>query len=99
MKKTATRKGSSHKRIAARKTNTARKYVVRTKIVKDTVFVPSPPETVVSTQTDYVHDTVLVTRTDTVVKTQTANTYAGYSVPRGDFKKVKLKEIRVVMCG
>jgi hypothetical protein len=90
-RKYAASKSIHHKRIVARKTNMARKYVVRTRIVRDTVFVPSPPEKIVSTQTEYVHDTVLVTRVDTVIRMQTKNTYAGYRVPRGDFKKVKLK--------
>lgn len=86
-------KSSAHKRVAARKT-TAPKTVVRTKVVRDTVtvYVPSPPERIVSKQTEYVHDTVMVSRVDTVVRMQTTNTYSGYSVPSGDFKKVKLKK-------
>ena len=90
VKKTTTRKYTAKKAVvhtAARKT--PHRYIVRTKIVRDTVFVPSPPERVVSTE--YKHDTVSVTRVDTVVKMQTQNTYTGYRVPRGDFKKVKLK--------
>ena len=70
----------------------ATKYVVRTKVVRDTVYVPSPPEKLVSTQTEYVHDTVSVTRVDTFLKYQKENTYTGYQVPRGNFKKVKLKK-------
>jgi hypothetical protein len=94
VKKTATRKYTArkntvHKPAGAPKTNTVRKYVVRTKVVRDTVLVPSPPERIVSKE--YVHDTVTVTRVDTVVKTKIQNTYTGYPVPKGDFKKVKLK--------
>jgi hypothetical protein len=97
IKKTSTRKYASRsaaprRRVAASKSNVRTKYVVRTQVVKDTVFVPSPPEKVVTTQTEYVHDTVLVSRVDTVVRMQTTNTYSGYQVPRGDFKKVKLKK-------
>lgn len=90
-RKYAARRSTAHKRTTGHKGNTARKYVVRTKIVRDTVFVPSPPERIVATQREYVHDTVLVTRVDTVVRMQTTNTYAGYRVPKGNFKKVKLK--------
>ena len=91
-RKYAAKKGTYHKRTAARKSNKAPKTIVRTKVVRDTVFVPSPAERIVSTQTEYVRDTVFVHRVDTVVKTQTTNTYAGYPVPAGDFKKVKLKK-------
>jgi hypothetical protein len=90
-KYSAAKKTSAPKRTAARKAKAAPKYIVRTKVVRDTVYVPSPPETIVSMQKEYVHDTVTVTRVDTVVKMQTENTYTGYSVPRGDFKKVKLE--------
>ena len=97
IKKTAIRKHAVHKSIppkaiVAGKTNTTPrpKYIVRTKIVRDTVFVPSPPERIVSTE--YLHDTVTVTRVDTFVKVQKENTYTGYRVPRGNFKKVKLKK-------
>lgn len=79
---------------AVRKPNTGVKYVVRTKVVRDTVFVPSAPERIVTTETEYVHDTVIVTRVDTVEKTQKVNTYTGYSVPRGNFKKVILTKDR-----
>lgn len=88
--KHVTRKTAYH-RPAAHKTNTARKYIVRTKVVRDTVFVPSPPEQIVTKQTEYVHDTVTMTRVDTVLKIQNENTYTGYRVPRGNFKKVKLR--------
>jgi hypothetical protein len=102
-KSTDVKKSSTHKRVAAKSTtpkrvaarkSTAPKTIVRTKLVRDTVtvYVPGPTERVVSTQTEYVHDTVTVTRVDTVVRMQTNNTYSGYSVPRGDFKKVKLKK-------
>jgi hypothetical protein len=84
-------KSTAQKRTAARKSGKTPKYVVRTKIVRDTVYVPSPPERIVSTQTEYVRDTVIITRVDTVLKVQTTNTYTGYRVPSGDFKKVKLK--------
>lgn len=87
-----THKKTVHKYVATRKTNTRPKYIVRTKVVRDTVFVPSAPEKIVSTQTKYIHDTVSVTRVDTVVKMETKNTYTGYSVPRGNFKKVTLKK-------
>jgi hypothetical protein len=89
-RKYATSKRSHHKRTAAR-THKAHRYIVRTKIVRDTVYVPSPPERVVTTQPVYIHDTVFVTRVDTVLHMRTTNTYGGYRVPRGDFKKVKLK--------
>jgi hypothetical protein len=94
VKKTATRKSVAgkntvHKPTAVHKNSTRPKYIVRTKVVRDTVLVPSPPEKVVSTE--YVHDTVTITRVDTVVKTKTQNTYSGYAVPKGNFKKVKLK--------
>jgi hypothetical protein len=91
-KKYAAKKSTPRKKVAARKTNTAPRTIVRTQVVRDTVFVPSPPERVVSTQTEYVRDTVVVTRVDTVERIQTTDTYAGYRVPAGDFKKVKLKK-------
>jgi hypothetical protein len=91
-KKYAATKSTTRKRTTARKPATATKYIVREKVVRDTVYVPSPPETIVARQTEYVRDTVVVTRVDTVVKTQVANTYGGYRVPAGDFKKVKLKK-------
>ena len=87
-KKTTTRK------YAARKTTPKKsgaRNVVRTKVVRDTVFVPTPPETIVHTEREVIRDTVTVTRVDTVVKIQKENTYTGYSVPQGNFKKVKLK--------
>jgi hypothetical protein len=95
VQKTAARKhiapkSTYHKPVAVRKTTTPHKYIVRTKVVRDTVFVPSPPEKVVSTE--YLHDTVTVTRVDTMLQVQKQNTYTGYRVPRGDFKKVKLKK-------
>lgn len=85
-------KSAARPHTAARKTSTAPKTIVRTKVVRDTVYVPSPPETVVATRTEYVRDTVMISRVDTVVKVETKNTYAGYPVPAGDFKKVKLKQ-------
>jgi len=92
IQKPVAHKRVTHKRVAVRRTSKTPRYVVRTKVVRDTVFVPSPPEKIVSTQTEYIHDTVSVTRVDTVVKMQTKNTYTGYSVPRGNFKKVILKK-------
>ena len=94
VKKSTVRKHTVRKHVAPKtavvsKTTTPVKYITRTKIVRDTVYVPSPPETVV--QKEYVHDTVSLSRVDTVIKVQTQNTYTGYSVPRGNFKKVKLK--------
>lgn len=88
-RKTVATKRVAHKSAPVRKSGTAPRYIVRTKVVRDTVYVPSPPERIVSTE--YVRDTVTVTRVDTVFKVQTQNTYTGYKVPRGDFKKVKLK--------
>jgi hypothetical protein len=88
-RKYAARKTTVQKPTVAHKTNAAPRTIVRTKVVRDTVIVASPPEKVVSTE--YVHDTVTVTRVDTVEKVKTRNTYNGYDVPRGDFKKVKLK--------
>jgi len=82
-------KSTYRKPVAVRKTNAPR-YVVRTKVVKDTVYVPSLP--IVTTNTEYIHDTVEVTRVDTFTKVQTQNTYTGYNVPRGNFKKVKLRK-------
>lgn len=83
MRHYAAHKRPMHKHYAARKTKSTHKYAaVRTKIVRDTV---------VATKTEYIRDTVFVTRVDTVMKIQRMNTYAGYRVPRGDFKKVKLK--------
>ena len=76
-----------HKSVAVRRP--AVKYVTRTKLVRDTVFVPSDP--IVRTNTEYIHDTVELTRVDTFTKVQTQNTYTGYRVPRGNFKKVTLK--------
>jgi len=87
--KHAVRKSMPHKAVATRKINRPR-YIVRTKVVRDTVMVPSPPEKVVTTE--YVHDTVNLTRVDTFTKVQIQNTYTGYRVPRGDFKKVTLKK-------
>jgi hypothetical protein len=77
-----------HKSVAVRRP--AVKYVTRTKLVRDTVFVPSDP--IVRTNTEYIHDTVELTRVDTFTKVQTQNTYTGYRVPRGNFKKVTLKK-------
>ncbi|MCD6011386.1 MAG: hypothetical protein K0Q79_1248 [Flavipsychrobacter sp.] len=91
VKKYTARKTVARKPIVARKATTAPRYIVRTKVVRDTVYVPSPPEKVVSIQKEIVHDTVTITRVDTVIKVETKNTYTGYRVPRGDFKKVKLK--------
>jgi hypothetical protein len=91
-KKVAAKKPAAKKRVVARKTTKPRAGYVRTKIVRDTVFVPTPPERIVTTNTEYIHDTVTITRVDTVIKMQTENTYTGYSVPRGNFKKVKLKQ-------
>jgi hypothetical protein len=91
-KTTSRPKTSPTRRLAARKPSTAPRTIVRTKVIRDTVMVPSPPERVVVTNTEVVRDTVLVTRVDTVEKTQVVNTYNGYNVPRGDFKKVKLKK-------
>lgn len=88
----AAKKSTPRKHLAARKPNTGVRYITRTKVVRDTVFVPSPPEKVVSIQTEYVHDTVSLTRVDTVVKVETKNTYTGYRVPKGNFRKVKLKK-------
>ncbi len=88
VRKSTTRHYAAHrsparKHYAVRKTKSTHKYAaVRTKIVK---------EPIVTTRTEYVHDTVFVTRVDTVMKIQRMNTYAGYRIPRGDFKKVKLK--------
>jgi hypothetical protein len=97
-KKTVTHKyaasKSMHHKPTASRTNSRPRYIVRTKTVRDTVFVASPPEKVVSTQTEYVHDTVTVTRVDTVEKMQKENIYTGYRVPRGNFKKAKLKKNR-----
>jgi hypothetical protein len=97
VKKTVTRKYTAKKAVARKpvigsKTRVAPKVIVRTKIVKDTVYVPSPPERIVTTQTEYIHDTVSMTRVDTVTKVVTQNTYSGYDVPKGDFKKVKLSK-------
>lgn len=90
VKKVAARKHVvSHKPVATRKLRTAPKTIVRTKVVRDTVFVPSEP--IVKTNTEYIHDTVELTRVDTFTKVQTQNTYTGYRVPRGNFKKVTLK--------
>jgi hypothetical protein len=89
VKKATPRKYAARK--AAPKRNTGQKVVYRTKVVRDTVFVPTPPERVVSVEKEFIHDTVSITRVDTVFRMATENTYTGYSVPRGDFKKVKLK--------
>jgi hypothetical protein len=93
MRKHVASKSTARKRVAVRNTNAPR-TIIKTKVVRDTVtvYTPGPTERVVSTQTEYLHDTVTVTRVDTVVRMQTNNTYSGYSVPRGDFKKVKLKK-------
>lgn len=91
VKKYTARKPVARKPVVARKPATTPRYIVRTKVVRDTVYVPSPPERVVSIEKEYVHDTVTVTRVDTFVKVETKNTYTGYRVPRGNFKKVKLK--------
>jgi|GEM_PF-3608162 hypothetical protein len=88
-KKTTTRKYAARKTTP--KKSTGARTVVRTKVVRDTVFVPTPPETIVHTEREVVRDTVTVTRVDTVVKIQKENTYTGYAVPQGNFKKVKLK--------
>lgn len=89
-KKYAAKKSTPRKRTVSNKPKT----IVRTKVVRDTVYVPSPPEKEIYTQKEYVHirDTVTITRVDTVVKTQIENTYDGYNVPQGDFTKVKLKK-------
>jgi hypothetical protein len=84
------KRSTYNKSLAARKPHAAPKYIVRTKVVKDTVYVPSEP--IVKTNTEYVHDTVELTRVDTFTKVNTENTYTGYRVPRGNFKKVKLKK-------
>ena len=89
VKNVAVRKHTVRKTALATRSNKRPRYIVRTKIVRDTVFVPSPPEKVVSTE--YLHDTVSVSRVDTVIKMQNENTYTGYRVPAGNFKKVKLK--------
>jgi hypothetical protein len=91
----AKRSNNAYKKTSTARRNTAaRKYATRVKTViktvRDTVYVPSQPETLVSTE--YVHDTVLVTRVDTVLKIQKAASYSGYRIPRGDFKKIKLKK-------
>jgi hypothetical protein len=91
-RKYAAKKSTARKHIAARKSSTAPRTIVRTKIVRDTVYVPSPPPQMLATQTEYVHDTVFITRVDTVLRMQSTNNYAGYRVPAGDFKKVKLKK-------
>ena len=91
VRKYTAHKKSTAKPVATAKPNTGVKYITRTKVVRDTVYVPSEPERIVSTQTEYLHDTVTVTRVDTVTKIQKVNTYTGYNVPKGDFKKVKLK--------
>jgi hypothetical protein len=90
-RKYAASKRTANRRTVARKAKSSPKYIVRTKLVRDTVYVPGPTETVLAKQTEYVHDTVFVTRVDTVIRMQTKNTYSGYQVPKGDFKKVKLK--------
>lgn len=84
-----THRKSTPVKYAANSSNRPR-YIVRTKVVRDTVFVPGEP--VVTTQTQYIHDTVSVTRVDTFIKAEKENTYTGYRVPNGDFKKVKLKK-------
>jgi hypothetical protein len=98
VKKSTTRKyaarGVHHKRTAARKTSSTHKYAMHKKTVRHyAAHTASQPEKIVK-QTEYLHDTVFVTRVDTVVRIERMNTYAGYRVPRGDFKKVKLKRDR-----
>jgi hypothetical protein len=87
-RKYASRKATSQKRIAARKTNSKHRYAVHRKAVRHSA---SQPKQVAAVQTVYVHDTVFITRVDTVLRLQRMNTYSGYRVPRGDFKKVKFK--------
>jgi hypothetical protein len=85
-------RSTAHRRTAARKTSTARKYAAHTRKARHhRTYAASQQQRVTATQPQYIHDTVYVTRVDTVVRIQRMNTYSGYRVPRGDFKKVKLK--------
>jgi len=84
-------KKTAHKPVT-RSTGPKPRYIVKTKVIRDTVYTPSAPERVVTVDTQYLHDTVSMTRVDTVIKREKENTYTGYAVPRGNFKKVKLKK-------
>jgi hypothetical protein len=87
-------KTSAHKRVAVRKTSKQHKYAFHKKTMKHYAAHTTRQQTKVVKETQYVHDTVFVTRVDTVIKIQRMNTYSGYRVPRGDFKKVKFKRDR-----
>lgn len=85
----------SHKRLAARKTSAKHRYAAHTRKVRHYAAHSSNRQSAaVAVQPQYLHDTVFVTRVDTVVRLERMNTYSGYRVPRGDFKKVKLKRDR-----
>jgi hypothetical protein len=78
------------RKVAARKTPARKLYAAaKPQIIRDTVYIEKEPETRVVTNTEFVRDTVVVSRVDTVFRTQS---FTGYRMPSVNYKKLKLKK-------